>query len=57
MTNFKIMLLNLVCGAAIVVAIVSLQQCGGALSVNAFSEIQETCIHFIENFSFPNFNK
>jgi hypothetical protein len=40
MTNFKIMLLNLVCGAAIVVAIVSLQQCGGALSVNAFSEIQ-----------------
>jgi hypothetical protein len=41
MTNVKIMLLNLVCGATIVVAIVSLQKCGSALCINAFSEIQK----------------
>jgi hypothetical protein len=45
MTNFKMMFLNLICGTAIVIAIViaivSLQKCSGALCINVLSEIQE----------------
>jgi hypothetical protein len=40
MTNFK-MMLNLLCGAAIVFAIVVLQKSGGALAISVSSEIQE----------------
>ena len=41
MANFRIMLLNILCGAMAFFAIVALQKSGGVLAFNAPSEIQE----------------